>query len=193
MKLDAAIFHWINTAWSTELLDRLAPWLREAEHWIPLYVAITIYLIWRFGKRAIPAMMALVLCFALTDVISSRVVKPLVERPRPCHTMPATEINLRAHCGSGYSFTSSHATNHFGFAVLSALLLGVSMRRRYLLWAVSILWASSISLAQVYVGVHYPLDIAAGAILGLGIALLVHYIYITFTPSSWLLVPRLSA
>lgn len=174
------------------MLDAVAPWLREAEHWIPLYLVIAAYMILRYRKRALPAIAAILLCFGLTDVISSRVLKPLVERPRPCHVMVEDAIELRVHCGSGYSFTSSHATNHFGFATILTMLLATGVSRRVLLGSASFLWAGSISLSQVYVGVHYPLDIVAGAVLGTILALLVHHIYITFTPSSWLMRPRLS-
>jgi len=67
------------------------------------------------------------------------------------------------HCGSGYSFTSSHATNHFALAVFIFLTLG--KLGWYFRWPF-ILWATIIAYSQVYVGVHFPLDIISGAILG---------------------------
>jgi undecaprenyl-diphosphatase len=69
----------------------------------------------------------------------------------------------RVSCGSGYSFTSSHATNHFCIAAFLVSVFGTYMRKwKYVWWA----WASLISIAQVYVGVHYPLDIIGGGLLG---------------------------
>lgn len=76
---------------------------------------------------------------------------------------------LLGHCSGGYSFTSSHATNHFGFAVYVSITLKPILKK----WKyVFLIWAATISYAQVYVGVHYPLDILCGAILGttIGIA-----------------------
>ncbi|MEZ4983676.1 MAG: phosphatase PAP2 family protein [Saprospiraceae bacterium] len=70
-------------------------------------------------------------------------------------------------CGGGYSFTSSHATNHFAVAFFLFLTWGRLWKRwRWLL----LLWAATIALGQVYVGVHYPLDITVGALLGMTLA-----------------------
>ncbi|MBK8556199.1 MAG: phosphatase PAP2 family protein [Lewinellaceae bacterium] len=75
-----------------------------------------------------------------------------------------TEVVIRrVSCGGGYSFTSSHAANHFAVAVfLAAVFGGLSRWLRPGL----LLWAAVISFAQVYVGVHYPGDVLAGALLG---------------------------
>ena len=67
------------------------------------------------------------------------------------------------HCGAGYSFTSSHAANHFAVATFLIMTIGQILPKiKKWLW----LWAASIALAQVYVGVHFPLDVLAGGILG---------------------------
>jgi undecaprenyl-diphosphatase len=67
------------------------------------------------------------------------------------------------NCSGGYSFTSSHATNHFGLALfLFITLQSVFKKWRYLF----LFWAATICYGQVYVGVHYPLDVLCGAILG---------------------------
>ena len=85
---------------------------------------------------------------------------------------PKKEVGVRSlvKCGGGYSFTSSHATNHFAMAAFVLVLFG--RRYRWLkapLW----FWAFSISYGQVYVGVHYPLDIFGGALLGIAIGTLI--------------------
>ncbi|MBT5990208.1 MAG: phosphatase PAP2 family protein, partial [Bacteroidetes bacterium] len=68
----------------------------------------------------------------------------------------------------GFSFPSSHATNHFAVAVYLTTLF-------YSKWKwilpLSILWAFSISYSQIYVGVHYPVDVVTGALLGTSIGL----------------------
>jgi len=67
------------------------------------------------------------------------------------------------HCGQNGSFTSSHATNHFGIAVFIFITLEkVWGKFNYLF----LLWAAAICYAQVYVGVHFPFDVLGGAILG---------------------------
>jgi undecaprenyl-diphosphatase len=70
----------------------------------------------------------------------------------------------RVNCGSGYSFPSSHAANHFCFAAFFITVFGDYMRHWKIGWWI---WALLISIAQIYVGIHYPLDILGGALLGL--------------------------
>ncbi len=76
--------------------------------------------------------------------------------------MPTTNMRAVA-CGPAYSFPSSHATNHMALAVLLVLALRNQLRRARW-WLIP--WAVSIGYAQVYVGVHFPLDILGGFVLG---------------------------
>jgi membrane-associated phospholipid phosphatase len=100
-----------------------------------------------------------------SDTISSKLIKYQVRRPRPCHEQQMVPpVIQRVSCGSGFSFTSSHAANHFCLAAFLVTLFGSYMKKWKHLWWV---WAALISLAQVYVGLHYPLDILGGAILGI--------------------------
>ena len=79
-------------------------------------------------------------------------------------------VDLKVKCGGGYSYTSSHATNHFALAFFLIYTLGVQFR--WIKW-VLIFWASSIAYGQVYVGVHYPFDVISGATIGGIIGILV--------------------
>jgi undecaprenyl-diphosphatase len=74
----------------------------------------------------------------------------------------------------GFSFTSSHATNHFGVATFLFVTLGRFFGSwKYLIF----IWAALICYAQVYVGVHYPLDVLFGALLGFAIGHFVCWAY----------------
>jgi undecaprenyl-diphosphatase len=79
---------------------------------------------------------------------------------------------LLEHCGGGFSFTSSHATNHFSFAMQLFLLLRYSWNNIYFI--LLFLWASLIAYGQIYVGVHFPLDVIFGAVLGCFVAFVVN-------------------
>jgi len=105
---------------------------------------------------------------SVSDYVSSSIIKPTVERLRPCNDDQISHLVIhRVTCGNGYSFPSSHATNHMGMAVFLLLLFkNVFAKGRYIF----LLWAIIISFAQVYVGVHYPSDILGGWILGTIIA-----------------------
>lgn len=141
--------------------------IRNKYIWIPLYLAIFAYVFAAYDlRKASYYILFIVTAVSLTDVVSSRIVKNSVKRLRPCQEQSVQyTIQPRVYCSRSYSFTSSHATNHFGIAMIMTLLFG---RRRWVTY-VFFTWAGLISLAQVYVGVHYPLDILAGACLGIAL------------------------
>ena len=103
--------------------------------------------------------------------MSSEVIKKSIERPRPCQTLE--HIEMRVHCGTGYSFTSSHATSHMALAVFWVQLFTAWGRRRW--WFIP--WALLVGFAQIFVGVHYPLDVLSGFVLGATIGMLFYYLY----------------
>jgi len=155
----------INTEWTNPLLDSIYPWYREANAWVPLYLFLIVFAIMNFKEKALPWILFAVLTATLTDQLSSSFIKNLVERPRPCREellMGQVRLILN-NCSGGYSFPSSHATNHFGFAMFLFLTLRPIMKKWGYLFFI---WAATIAYGQVYVGVHYPLDILAGTGLG---------------------------
>lgn len=162
---DTAVLHWINDSWSNPVLDWLMPAMRNKFTWIPLYIFGLSWIFFNFNLRQSTwAIVFILLGIFASDTISSKLIKNQVHRARPCqveHMDPP--VVLRVKCGSGYSFTSSHAANHFCLAAFAVSVFGPMMGRwRHGWW----IWATGISLAQVYVGVHYPLDILGGALLG---------------------------
>lgn len=92
----------------------------------------------------------------------SGALKVWVERDRPPLSNPVPEPLVESP--STYSFPSGHAT--VSFACATVLVLAVP-RLRTPLFAL----AALISFSRVYVGVHYPFDVLAGAVLGVGIAI----------------------
>ena len=110
--------------------------------------------------------------------MSSELVKKTVRRIRPCNDPELQEeVKLLVSCGAGYSFTSSHATNHFAVAAFISMTLGLLYRWIRL---PLFLWAASIAFGQVYVGVHYPLDVIGGGILGVLIGFIIARLYQQF-------------
>ncbi len=124
-----------------------------------------------FGKRGWTWILFAIINVTLTDQVSSSLVKKMIERIRPCNeeALVGKMRLLLEHCSGGYSFTSSHATNHFGFAMF-VFLTTKHIMGKWTRWL--FIWAATISYGQVYVGVHYPLDVLAGSLLGMGIGAL---------------------
>ena len=164
--IDQALFYQINGVWHHPILDAVLPWTRHSNNWIPLYIGLLGWLIYQVGWKTLKWLLFALINVGLTDQISSSVFKPFFHRLRPCND-PALVVKTRLlleQCSGGFSFTSSHAANHFGLAMFIFVTWGITQQRYTKFFFV---WAGLISFAQIYVGVHYPLDIIGGTIIGL--------------------------
>jgi len=182
LQFDTELFLKIHRGLSNGFFDWIMPLLRNRFFWSPLYLFIVIFCIRQYKKTGYYIIAGILLTFALGDMISSKLIKPNVGRLRPCNEVSLTgQIIPRVPCGRGKSFPSSHATNHFGIAVF---LIGVFYRQWKAILPIGILWAASISFAQVYVGVHYPVDVFCGMLLGTTLGILTTFIYKKVKPVS---------
>lgn len=163
--IDKIAFTFIHRDLSARWLDFFMLLLRNPYTWVPLYVFM-LYWTFRLDRpTGVKFICLTLLCFAITDFTSGTILKYHFERLRPCYDEDMTTV-IRGiiGCGGKYSFPSSHAANHFGLATFWYFtILHIKQQKWYWLW----LWAFFIGLAQVYVGKHFPLDIAGGAALGL--------------------------
>lgn len=177
IQADKKLFAIINQQLTHPMLDAVAPWWRESITWTPLYLFLILFAAINCKKSSIPWIAMALITILLSDQISSSVVKPLFGRLRPCNDPEwggAVRLLLDG-CGAGYSFTSSHAANHFALAIYLSKTLQSFFPRW--LTTVLLLWAASVAYAQMYVGVHYPLDVLGGAALGAGIGLFTSHFF----------------
>ena len=161
---DHIAWYYLNTQWHNSFLDCIAPFLRNQWFWAPLYLFLLLFMPSKYGRTGWIWCAGFLISFALSDQVSAHLLKPYFHRIRPCNnSYLASIIHNIVPCGSGYSFPSSHASNHFAMGIFSARTLG---RQKKWIVPMAILWATLVSLAQVYVGVHFPLDVTCGALLG---------------------------
>ncbi len=170
--VDRKLFFFVNNGFANDFFDTLMPFLRESNLWIPLYLFMLVLILVNFGYRGWLWILFAVCTAAVCDLISSHLIKEHIFRLRPCQNPElAQQIRILAnYCPRSSSFTSSHATNHFGVAMFIVVTLGAYTGPWIRLFFV---WAAAICLAQVYVGVHYPLDVLSGGLLGCGLGYII--------------------
>jgi len=155
-------------------LDRLMWLLSQTILWLPVLIVFLVILFRNKGSKTFLILLAIAILITLTDQISSSIIKPLVERFRPTHDPELGEwvTVVNGYRGGRFGFLSSHAANAFAFAGFSLLLFKNVPYTLFIL-----LWASLVSFSRLYLGVHYPLDVISGALLGLTCAWAVHSLY----------------
>ncbi|MCP2336012.1 phosphatase PAP2 family protein [Actinomadura rupiterrae] len=108
---------------------------------------------------------AMILAFAVSSVL-----KLMVEEQRPCRAMPSVHIAVSCPGTSDYSFPSNHAV------LAGAAAIAVWLAARRVLGAVAVVNALVIAGSRVYIGVHYPHDVAVGLLLGALVAAAGYYL-----------------
>jgi undecaprenyl-diphosphatase len=167
--IDRSIFLFINARLANVVTDFAMPIITNGDILAVGYGLVMVLLLIKGSPRFRWLVVFSILTLLLTDQLSASFLKPIIGRPRPCH--PASgigigEINLLVSCGAGYAMPSAHAANAFGQAILFGLIARPT--RFYILGL-----ASLIAISRVFVGVHYPSDVVAGALLGTVIAVFI--------------------
>jgi len=158
--MDKSLFFLVNNGMANPFFDLVMPFITQIRNVLPLLIAASVYLVIKGGKRGRVAVVVLILSVTFADLFNHEVLKELFARYRPCDPRSGL-IGVRALFGekTSFSFPSNHGAN------ISALAVAISFYYRK--WLIPmILLAILISFTRVYVGVHYPLDVLAGAVVG---------------------------
>lgn len=165
-QFDYFLFSKMNGEWHNAFFDSVIPFIRESYLWIPFYFFLILFTTINFKIKGWYWVLFFILNAMLSDFVSSTLIKGNLFRLRPCHD-PSLADKVRflvSYCPTSSGFTSSHAANHFA---ITMFIFTTFKKALSPYWAFLFLWACIISYAQVYVGVHFPLDIFCGAIVGL--------------------------
>jgi len=166
-------------------MDVIMLWISGKITWWPFYLILLGFFIWKKGWQTIAILFFIVAVIVLTDQTSVHLFKNLFHRLRPSHD-PALEglvhlVNNKR--GGEFGFISSHAANTAGVAVLTSLWI-----RKNWFSPLMIFWVVLIAYSRVYLGVHYPGDVLAGALWGAGCGWLVYLLFrlmIRNVPPTW--------
>ena len=182
---DQKLFQLLNSEWTNPFFDSVLPFFRNSVFWAPLYLFVLVFITVNYGAKGWLWSICFICTVAITDVVGAQVFKEAFRRLRPCRDpvmMDQVRLLLK-QCSGSFSFVSNHAANHFGIATFAFLTFRGIFKKWMLL---AFVWALFVAYAQVYVGVHYPLDTLGGAVLGILAgsltAWIFHYKWGSFNP-----------
>jgi membrane-associated phospholipid phosphatase len=157
IRYDTWLFLQLNAGVANSFFDWAMPIITNVRHYlIPLVVALLAIAVFGGGKGR-SAVLLLLITVTITDQLASSILKPMIGRVRPCHVVEG--VRAITGCGHTLSFPSGHATTSMAIAIFLGLLY-----RRWL-WPL-IAFSVIISYSRIYIGVHYPLDVLGGWVIG---------------------------
>jgi membrane-associated phospholipid phosphatase len=155
--MDISILRYLNLWTVSPIIAAIAIFLSSPYMLIATCGPLAVVLI---RKKAFAAMLTIALAMATTDAINARIIKPMIARERPCRALQ--DLIAPVKCNVGQSFASGHAAVAFAFAITASPTVRFG-------WFIFPLLAFLVALSRVLLGVHYPTDITAGAMLGAAI------------------------
>jgi len=131
-------------------------------YWSPLFIFIFYLTIKSFGwKRGGVMILAIILLAAFSDQFTN-LIKNSVQRLRPNNDSEIKHLLRTLINPQSYSFTSGHATTSTFFSVFVTFLLRDKYKYIYFI----LFWPLIFAYSRLYLGVHFPIDISVGIIVG---------------------------
>ena len=161
VKTDILILHFFNLGLANPALDAVMEALSNRNIWLVVAAMSIVVAGLTKNKNALYACFAIAITVTLSDWTCYEWLKPFFGRVRPCYD---TSLGLRAvvdGCGSQWGFPSNHAANGMSAALVGWVLLG---KRWGLIMMGTVLF---VGLSRIYLGVHFPSDVAGGFLFAL--------------------------
>ena len=170
VEIDKKLMVFLNKTISNSIFDIVMPIITNQNFLAIICVILIIYLGYFGEKKGRITLLVLLFAAGMSDAICAQIIKPWVGRIRPSHEF-IEYINLLVSKGGKWSFPSNHAANSFAFATVLSYFYE---KNKNFLFSV----ASVIAFSRVYVGVHYPMDVFFGSLIGYTISWIILSIWV---------------
>ena len=142
-------------------------------NWTPIFILFLLVVVLKYPKKEAFFVILTVVALAFFITGLTDLTKGLVERLRPNNTEEIKSFIRILKTPSSYSFFSGHSSSSFSIATLLFLFLRKRFKYSWLFY----IWPLFFAYSRIYVGVHYPLDIIVGCLVGVLSAFIFYNLY----------------